>query len=142
MNAGDAEATVRLLVDCINRHDAPAIVGLCTQDHVLIDSLGSKVGGLEGLERAWNGYFTLFPDYRIEVEALTSAGGVVLMSGWASGSLRGSSAAWRIPAAWRASIVGGRIAVWQVYADNKPVYDLLGRDAQQSAAADGAARRG
>ena len=33
--------------------------------------------------------------------------------------------AWRIPAAWRLKVKDGLVTEWQVYADNKPVYELL-----------------
>jgi hypothetical protein len=32
---------------------------------------------------------------------------------------------WRIPAAWLAVVNNGKIQRWQVFADNKPVYDIL-----------------
>ena len=33
----------------------------------------------------------------------------------------------RAPAAWRAVIRDGRVVEWQVFADNKLVYEILGR---------------
>lgn len=125
----EAETTVRKFIDRINAHDPTAIVSCCTSGHVFTDSLGAKLSGPARLERAWTGYFALFPDYRIEVESMASAAELVLLTGWASATLRtpqgvpGSS--WRIPAAWRAVVSSRRIAEWQVYADNKPVYELL-----------------
>ena len=32
---------------------------------------------------------------------------------------------WEIPAAWSVVVRDGRIAEWQVYADNSPVYRIL-----------------
>ena len=120
-----AEATVRDFIGRINAHDAHGIVAVCTPDHCFIDNLGARLVGLAAVEQAWVGYFALFPDYRIEVDAMTSAGELVMSSGWASATLRGSGHAWRIPAAWRATVAANRIAEWQVYADNKPVYEIL-----------------
>lgn len=34
---------------------------------------------------------------------------------------------WKIPAAWRAVIERGKVKEFRVYADNKPVYDILAR---------------
>lgn len=124
-----AEATVRAFVDRINAHEPRGIVALCTPDHMFIDSLGARLSGLADLEQAWVGYFALFPNYRIEVDSMISGDGLVLLSGWASATLRGTGPSWRIPAAWRAMVVEGRIAEWQVYADNKPVYELLSGNA-------------
>ncbi len=124
-----AESTVRAFVDRINCHDVSGIVLLCTRDHVFTDSLGATTAGAEELTRAWQGYFRLFPDYHASVESLAVARNVVLLSGWASGSLSGQKARWRTPAAWRAEVSGNLVSRWQVYADNKPVYDILARDA-------------
>ncbi len=128
------EVAVREFDVRINRHDSAAIVGMCTVEHRFIDSLGSSLSGHAQLAQAWAGYFSLFPDYRIEIELLMVAGDVVLMSGWASARLAAQSSSsqvrsWRIPAAWRARVRGRLLSEWQVYADNKPVYDLLSRDA-------------
>ena len=48
----------------------------------------------------------------------------VLAAGEAGGTIQ---VAWRTPAAWKAVIRGGLIAEWQVFADNKPVYEILAR---------------
>ena len=121
-------APVMKFIDCVNAHDARGIVALCTPDHIFVDSLGAPLAGLAQIEEAWTGYFSLFSDYRIEVEALASTDALVLLSGWASGKVRISGTAWRIPAAWRALVRGGLIAGWQVYADNKPVLEILRRE--------------
>jgi ketosteroid isomerase-like protein len=127
-----AGATVRQFVAAINTHDPPAIVALCAADHVLVDSLGTCVSGPLALERGWAGYFLLFPDYRIELDALVARGELVLACGWAGATHAPSRIAWRIPAAWRAVVRRGRVAVWQVYADNKPVHELLARSPEPS----------
>jgi ketosteroid isomerase-like protein len=125
MESAGAIATLEEFIRCINAHDPKRIVSLCTADHIFIDSLGSQLSGLERLEQAWAGYFSLFPDYRIDVEAVASQNAVVLAGGFASATHAASKKSWRIPAAWRAIVRDGRIAEWQVYADNKPVYELL-----------------
>jgi len=122
-------APVMKFIDCINAHDARGIVALCTPDHIFVDSLGAPISGVAQIEQVWEGYFSLFSDYRIEIETLASSNALVLMSGWASGKIRISGTAWRIPAAWRARVRDGLIAGWQVYADNKPVLDILRREA-------------
>ena len=121
----DAVATLQEFVRRINAHDPKAIVSLCSGDHVFIDSLGAQMSGRERLEQGWTGYFSLFPDYRIDVEVAAAENEVVLASGFASATHSTSKKSWRIPAAWRALVRGGQIAEWQVHADNKPVYELL-----------------
>jgi ketosteroid isomerase-like protein len=122
-------ATLDEFVRCINAHDPNRIVSLCTADHIFVDSLGSRLSGQEELKQAWAGYFSLFSDYRIEVEAVASQNEVVLACGFASATHTASKKSWRIPAAWRAIVKKGQIAEWQVYADNKPVYELLSEQA-------------
>src|SRR5579863_1309867 len=123
--APGAPALVEGFAARINAHDAPGIVALCTEAHVFTDGLGNRLTGHAALLSGWRAYFGLFADYRIEVEHCVAHGELVLLSGWAQGTHGASGLTFRIPAAWRARLEAGRIAEWQVYADNKPVYDLL-----------------
>ena len=125
-----SEDVVRRFIERINDHDVVRIIDMCTTEHRFVDSLGQILSGREQLRRAWSGYLELFPDYRIEAETLISAGGSVLVAGHASATakLRSSQAPWRIPAAWRAEVEADLVDLWQVYADNKPVYELIAHD--------------
>jgi predicted ester cyclase len=91
-----------------------------------VDSLGNHVVGDARLRQAWQWYFGAFPDYRIEIEVLVVGADCVLLSGVASATHLQSGRKWSIPAAWKARIAAARVAHWQVYADNKPVYEILG----------------
>jgi ketosteroid isomerase-like protein len=123
------EATVRRFIRRINAHDPEGLVRLCTPGHVFTDSLGSRLTGRAALLPAWQGYFSLFPNYRVRVARLFASGSIVAVFGSASGTLAGardpSASSWSIPAAWRAVVRHGLLAQWQVFADNKPVYELL-----------------
>lgn len=125
------ESVVRAFIDRINSHDPGAIVALGTSDHVFTDSLGNRIKGRAALLPAWQGYVSLFPNYRVAVSHFLAVGPVVGVFGVASATLanapRGPHSSWSIPAAWRAVVKGRLIAQWQVYADNKPVYELLER---------------
>ncbi len=48
---------------------------------------------------------------------------MVLAVGEAGGSIDG--VAWQTPAAWKALIREGKVMEWRVFADNKPVYEIL-----------------
>jgi ketosteroid isomerase-like protein len=65
------------------------------------------------------------PDYWIREDHRLSAGDVVLAAGEAGGTISGEP--WRTPAAWKAVIRDGHVIEWQVFADNKPVYEILAR---------------
>jgi hypothetical protein len=36
---------------------------------------------------------------------------------------------WQIAAAWRAVVENGLVKEWRVFADNKPVYDIMAKSA-------------
>ena len=109
----------------INSHDVAALRALTTPDHVFVDSLENRVNGARSMEAGWCGYFALCPDYWIRVDHAMAESDTILAAGEAGGTIDGES--WRIPAAWKAVIRDGRAAEWQVFADNKPVYEILGK---------------
>lgn len=119
-------------VEAINAHDPERIAALITLDHEFIDSLGGVVRGRESVRAAWRAYFAFCPDYWVRpdeviggancVVALGQAGGTIIEAG----QIRAANA-WRTPAAWRAVVGRDFVEHWQVYADNKPVHDILAR---------------
>ena len=111
----------------INGHDVSALAALMAADHVFVDSLGNRVVGPKSMEAGWRGYFAMCPDYWIRADhvAAEADGETMLIAGEAGGSINGES--WRTPAAWKAVIRDGTIVEWQVFADNKPVYEILVR---------------
>jgi len=114
----------------INNHDAKAIAALMTADHVFVDGLGNRVQGATAMEAGWSGYFAMCADYQIRSEHVLAEDGVVLAMGEAGGTIDG--VAWRTPAAWKAVIRDGRVAEFRVFADNKPVYEILAKRQQAS----------
>jgi ketosteroid isomerase-like protein len=129
-------------VDAVNAHDAEKIAALVSSDHEFIDSLGGSVRGREAVRIAWHGYFAFCPDYWVNADEIIGGGNCVALFGHAGGTIieDGKLLAaneWRIPAAWRAVIKDGLVECWQVYADNKSVYDILApQSAQQPAGAE------
>jgi ketosteroid isomerase-like protein len=117
--------TLAQFVAAINRHDAGAIAELMTDGHLFVDSLGNRVQGAATMEAGWRGYFGMCPDYWIRTGDVMTEGDVVLAVGEAGGTIDGMT--WRTPAAWKAVVDDGKVAEWRVFADNKPVYDILGK---------------
>jgi len=109
----------------INNHDAKAIAALMTADHVFVDGLGNRAQGSTQMEAGWRGYFAVCPDYQIRIEHVLAEDGLVLAVGEAGGTIGG--VAWRTPAAWKAVIRDGSVAEFRVFADNKPVYEILAK---------------
>jgi len=77
------------------------------------------------MEVGWRGYFAMCPDYWIHTDHVMAEESVVLAVGEAGGTIDGVS--WRTPAAWKAVIRDRKVMEWLVFADNKPVYEILAR---------------
>lgn len=117
-------------VEAINAHDADRIVSLMTDNHVFIDAYGNSESK-EAMTQGWPGYFSWFPDYLIEIDDVFESGDTVVLLGYASGTYNGISTPdnknyWRIPAAWRVIVENNLVKVWQVYADSKIPFDIIG----------------
>ena len=118
-------------VSRINRHDVAGLAALMTEDHRFVDGLGQEVRGRERMAEGWRGYFAWFPDYSVRVEHALSGGNVVALMGTAQGTYCVSGRTptenhWQIPAAWKAMIRNECVAEWRVYADNEPVWKIMG----------------
>jgi ketosteroid isomerase-like protein len=109
----------------INRQDVEALAALMTADHVFVDSWGQRAQGKATMAAGWRGYFAMCPDYWIRADNIVADDGVVLAVGEAGGTIDGVP--WRIPAAWKAVVGGGKVTEWRVFADNKPVFEILSK---------------
>jgi ketosteroid isomerase-like protein len=119
------EEILQQWLTAINGHDLSALAALMGTDHVFVDSLGNRVSGAKSMEAGWRGYFAMCPDYWIRADHTMAEGETMLVAGEAGGTIDGEP--WRTPAAWKMVIRDGKVAEWQVFADNKPVYEILGR---------------
>jgi ketosteroid isomerase-like protein len=116
--------------ELINGRNADTIAAFMTADAEFIDSLGNRIQGAEKLRSAWAGYFKMVPDYSISHSEIFAEGNTVTMFGFAQGTFSNDGELknenyWRTPAAWRAVVKAGKIAVWQVYADNEPIRAIM-----------------
>jgi ketosteroid isomerase-like protein len=117
--------TFHAFVAAINGHQVDALAVLMAPDHLFVDSLGNRVLGAASMRAGWRGYFAMCPDYWIRIENLISERDTVLAVGEAGGTI--DDVPWRTPAAWQAVIRDGLVLKWKVFADNKPVYEILTR---------------
>lgn len=127
-----AEETVLEFLDRINGRDPDQLAELMTEDHVFIDSLGRSVRGRDAMRSGWRGYYSFCPDYWVSHERVFANGNTVAVFGSAGGTIAANGQLppdnrWQIPAAWLAVVENGLVKEWRVYADNKPVYDILAR---------------
>ena len=124
--------TVLEFINRINQRDADKLAELMTEDHVFIDGLGQAVRGRENMRAAWRGYYAFCPDYWVSHEVILSHRDVVAVFGSAGGTIAANGELppenkWRTPAAWLAIVEDGLVKQWRVYADNKPVYDIMAK---------------
>ncbi len=129
-----ALAVVEALADAINRHDLDGIMRVLHHAHVFVDSLGNQVRGSEAVRKAWHDYLSMVPDYWVRIDHGVLAPEYIALFGAAGGTLAVEGKVkkenwWETTAAWRAVIVDGRIAKWEVYADNEPIRALQRRKA-------------
>jgi len=120
-------------VEAINQHDVEAICQLMTEDHTFIDSGGDVYSGIERMRQGWIDYYKMFPDYTIEIDEVFVSGDKVVLLGKASGTYTSDGALkpenhWELPAAWKAVVSDEKIKLWQVFADNTSVFEIMRRD--------------
>jgi len=121
-------------IESINSANVDRIYNLITNDHVFVDSQDNKMIGKENIKKAWIGYFSLFPDYKIEITDTLQNDSLIVMLGYASGTYKTNKGSsdnnnyWRIPASWKAIVVNEKIKCWQVYADNSVVLDIINKN--------------
>lgn len=123
---------VASFVECINRHDLDGICQLLAKDHMFIDGTGRSVSGRESMRRAWTAYFGMMPDYWVGAEDVLERGDLVVLCGRAGGTYSVDGALdsgnrWEVPAAWRAVVRSGRLSLWQIFADNEPLRQIMDR---------------
>jgi hypothetical protein len=119
---------IQAFIESINAHDVESLAKLMSDDHVFIDAHGNEMLGRETMTTGWRGYFEWFPDYYIEISEVFQNGESFAIFGFAGGSFKGNDdAEWRIPAAWKAIVKDGQIALWQVFADTKIPFEAMER---------------
>ena len=117
--------TFRRFVAAINAHDVAGLVALMASGHLFVDSMGNRVAGAETMRAAWRAYFEMCSDYWIRIDHAIADVDTVLSVGEAGGTIDG--VAWRTPAAWQAVVREGLVEEWRVFADNKPVYEIVAK---------------
>lgn len=124
--------TVLKFEQLINTRNPESVCSLLTENSVFIDSLGNRMEGISRLRQAWEGYFKMVPDYTISHTDVFASAETVAMLGTAQGTFSRDGQMskenfWKTPAAWRAVVSDSKIALWQVYADNEPIREIMRR---------------
>lgn len=132
MNSSKVVQLALQFVGEINSHSPEQLAKLMSEDHLFIDSVGSKVSGRESMVSAWAHYFSMFPDYEMVVEDTMARDNVAALFGTARGTLKVGSEMpqenqWQMPFAALAVVKGNKISQWRIYADNHPVREIMAR---------------
>lgn len=119
-------------VAAINAGDLERLTALMTEDHTFIDADGQEYPGRERMHDGWEEYFSMVPDYHIDIQETYTRGDRVILTGIAEGTfskdgdLR-SENHWKVPVALRAVIRDEQVAVWQLYVNPEPMRKILNR---------------
>jgi ketosteroid isomerase-like protein len=116
----------------INSGDIDRLVGLMTPEHKFVDADGSEHVGREQMKTGWQEYFNLVPDFRIEVFDRFGAGDTVVLLGRAGGTFPHNGELkpenhWSVPAAWRVVVDSDLVSVWQLYANQHMMHEIIER---------------
>ena len=119
-------------VAAVNSGQVDRLVGLMTADHMFVDADGSEHVGRDHMTQGWREYFDLVPDFRIEVLDRFVENETVVLLGQADGTFAQNGELkpenhWSVPAAWRVIIDSELVAVWQLYANQHSMHEILER---------------
>ncbi len=129
----ETSKTALKFVEAINSHNVKIISSMMTEDHKFIDSLGKSIKGKVVATESWRSYLKVFPDYFIRIDEVVEKENKVVLLGFAQGKLSESLAKtkkrkFKVDVMLAAKLKGSLVSEWRVYADNKPVYELLAKN--------------
>lgn len=115
-NAVQIPTPLRLWIDAINSKNLDALVSMMTPTHAFFVEGEPPTIGRENNRRAWRGYLTRFPGYRIHIDEAYAQADAWYLMGHTEGShvpqeleLTPSSVI------WRAVLEGDRLLEWSIY---------------------------
>jgi ketosteroid isomerase-like protein len=122
----------RSFVTAINAGDINRLAELMTADHTFIDSDGQEYSGRDRMRSGWIDYFSMVPDYKIEVTDTFYNDNLVVFLGMAEGTFSEAGKLkpenhWRVPAAWRAVVANNKVSRWQLYVNPVPMFKIFNR---------------
>ncbi len=119
-------------VAAINSGEVNRLVGLMTPEHMFVDADGSEHVGRDQMSSGWQEYFDLVPNFQIEVSDRFEDRDTVILLGWTSGTFVQNGELkpdnhWSVPTAWRVVVDSDLVAVWQLYANQHVMHEILER---------------
>ena len=119
-------------VAAIDSGEVSRLVALMTPEHMFVDADGSEHVGRDQMNSGWQAYLGLVPDFQIEVSDRFVDKDTVILLGRASGTFVQNGELkpdnhWCVPAAWRVVVDSDLVAVWQLYANQHVMHEILER---------------
>ncbi len=119
-------------VAAINSREVNRLVNLMTPEHMFVDADGSEHVGRDQMKSGWQEYFDLVPNFQIQVSDRFDENDTVVLLGRASGTFEQKGQLkpenhWSVPAAWRVVVDSDLVAVWQLYANQHVMHEILER---------------
>jgi ketosteroid isomerase-like protein len=119
-------------VDAINSNNIERLAELMTDDHTFIDGDGSEYSGKVRMKAGWEEHLELIPDLTLSISEHYVENDIVVLLGWSSGTIVENGElkkenSWRVPCAWRVSVESGKVAVWQLYANQCALHEIYDR---------------
>lgn len=119
-------------VEAINSKDVDRLAELMTPDHKFIDGDGSEHTGRDRMKAGWKEHLELIPDLTLSITEHYEDRDIVILLGWSNGTIIQNGElkpenSWRVPATWRVVVESGRIAVWQLYANQCALHEIYDR---------------
>ena len=116
-------AVVLKYVECINKGQPDDVAALTAQEFTFTDSSGRVYvfRGKKEIKRCWREYFTPFPNYKIRVQQVLRGGDGVALIGQTNGSHVPAEIEEKSTVLWIATVRGGLVAEWRIYADEEYV---------------------
>jgi ketosteroid isomerase-like protein len=124
---------VNSFIQAINDHNADNIYNLLSEDHVFVDGYGNNHVGKNGMKEAWQQYYRMFPDYKVEITDVTENVSVIGLFGYASATYKNikdeqNSNFWKTTAAWKAIVEDKKIKYWQVFCDYSRLKEIIDKN--------------
>ena len=115
-----------------NAGDVNRLAGLMTPEHMFVDTNGSDYVGRDQMKSNWQKYFDMVPDFQIEVSERFEDKGTVILLGRAGGTFVQNGELkrdnhWSFPAAWRGIVDSNFVAIWQLFANQHVMHEILKR---------------
>lgn len=119
-------------VDAINAKDIERLADLMTADHKFIDGDGSEHDGKDKMRVGWTEHLGLIPDLTLSISEHFGENDTVVLLGWSSGTIAQNGElkpenSWKVPSAWRLVVESGKVAVWQLYANQHVLHEIYNR---------------